>query len=96
MLYGPPSNFEFPNSEGVDIDKPNQGLLLPNKTLPPTYVINTDVLDCENLIFDAICQHTVSGETRTYAFFDYYYAELSEHGLQMVKTFSTIVTRSSN
>ena len=77
--------FDFPNIDGLVINQlqPFQQISS-NKTLPPLLVIRSEILDCENLVFDAICQHTVNGDLKTFAFFDEYYVLLSEFGLEIV------------
>ena len=56
--------------------------------MPPV----TTPLDCETLEIDAICQHDVNNEIRTFAFYGTFYIELTEFGLeQVVYTLCTIM-----
>ena len=52
-------------------------------------------IDCENLAFDAICQHKIDGVFHTFAFFRDKYVELTEAGVAPVKKNYTLLFISS-
>lgn len=66
------------------------GTLSPDRTMNPLYNMNDmpegtpDV--CGEFMFDAIFQHEVNGEMRTFAFSDRYYIEIGDMGMEMVST----------
>lgn len=45
----------------------------------------SDAIDCENLVFDAICQHKIDGKYRTFAFIEDMYLELTDRGIMPVR-----------
>ena len=61
--------------------------LSPDRTLPPSDMMGMDMIAmgmCEQLRFDAILQHMVNGEYRTFAFDAEFYMEITENGLAYV------------
>ena len=63
------------------------GTLSPDRTMPPSDMMGEDMSDmgmCEELRFDAILQHSVNNDHRTFAFMGDYYVELNDYGLAYV------------
>lgn len=57
----------------------------PNRHLPPRQYLPAEVETmCMTLVFDAICQHTVNGRMKTFAFSGENYVEITDYGLEAV------------
>ena len=69
------------------------GTLSPGRTMPPSDMMGEDMSDmgmCEELRFDAILQHSVNNDHRTFAFMGDYYVELNDYGLAYVSARSAL------